>query len=593
MNNDLLPKSGYAAFDAISLRNLIINRLNTQGVYTDQNFIGSNLASITDIVSYAYNTLIYYLSRTSSEAMFTEAQLLENINKIVKLIGYKPIGYQTSTLTFQCSSVDLTPGLYTIPRYTLVNAQNVVFSFNEDITFFVPTTGTVEIESLSDEKILYQGAYKEYTPYTAVGQEHETVVLEVSSPIDHMNVDVYVREAMTAQWYKYEEVDALTVQDSFSKCFERRLNENLRYEIKFGNGINGRKLQAGDIVAVYYLQSDLDRGIVGPNALTALGTKVTTFQSSQFQTILTSIQRDSQISYATTATLQSLAFTNTVGSTLPVNPETPTEIKANAPAFAGTAKRLVTANDYRAFLKTHFRQILNDAVVLNNWEYNAQIAKYYYDIGVINPLEANNNLSNQVRYTDACNFNNVYIVAVPKTSRDIARRFLLPAQKELILSDVNQYKLLTTEVTFADPIFKAVDLGVTGTTIANRNQTQLKLYKLPQSRRSNQAIVRDVVRVFTTYFTDSLTQIGRGLSLTDLTQSILAVDGIERFETVNGQNAYKGLSVLVWNPDYPTLDQQVVFNNQPGSAAVVYFLNTTTLQQRIVIEEPVYTALEY
>ena len=62
-NNNLflLPKDSYVAFDANSLRELIINRLNEQNVFTDQNFVGSNISAIIDIVSYAYNTLIFYL----------------------------------------------------------------------------------------------------------------------------------------------------------------------------------------------------------------------------------------------------------------------------------------------------------------------------------------------------------------------------------------------------------------------------------------------------------------------------------------------------------------------------------------------------
>ena len=98
-----LKQDAYAAFDAISLRNLIISRLNEQGVYTDQNYLGSNIASIIDIISYSFNTLMFYLNKTSTESMFTEAQLYENISRIVNVFDYKPIGYQTSTLAFSCS----------------------------------------------------------------------------------------------------------------------------------------------------------------------------------------------------------------------------------------------------------------------------------------------------------------------------------------------------------------------------------------------------------------------------------------------------------------------------------------------------------
>ena len=61
--NYTLPKDSYIAFDALTLRQLIISRLNEQGVFTDQNYIGSNLACIIDIVSYTFNTLIYYLNK--------------------------------------------------------------------------------------------------------------------------------------------------------------------------------------------------------------------------------------------------------------------------------------------------------------------------------------------------------------------------------------------------------------------------------------------------------------------------------------------------------------------------------------------------
>ncbi|NDB83951.1 MAG: hypothetical protein EB127_14690, partial [Alphaproteobacteria bacterium] len=64
-------KNEYIAFDALSLRQLIIDRLNEQNVFTEQNYIGSNLAAIIDIVSYAYNTLIFYLNKTSSESLFS------------------------------------------------------------------------------------------------------------------------------------------------------------------------------------------------------------------------------------------------------------------------------------------------------------------------------------------------------------------------------------------------------------------------------------------------------------------------------------------------------------------------------------------
>jgi hypothetical protein len=163
-----LPKDSYAAFDAISLRNLIIQRLNDQGTFTDQNYVGSNLASIIDIISFSFNTLMYYLNKTSTESTFSEAQLYENISRIVKTLDYKPVGYQTSTLTFQCSANNsFTRGVYTIPRYTYLMVGGIPFSFNEDIGFNILSSNVAtDLTDIAGKKLLYQGVFRENPLYT-------------------------------------------------------------------------------------------------------------------------------------------------------------------------------------------------------------------------------------------------------------------------------------------------------------------------------------------------------------------------------------------------------------------------------------------
>ena len=99
-NDFTLEKDSYVAFDAQSLKSLIITRLNSNNFFTDQNFEGSNLSSVIDIIAYAYHVLIFYLNRSAAESTFTTAELYENINKIVKILNYSPIGNQTSILSF-------------------------------------------------------------------------------------------------------------------------------------------------------------------------------------------------------------------------------------------------------------------------------------------------------------------------------------------------------------------------------------------------------------------------------------------------------------------------------------------------------------
>ena len=68
-----LPQDAYVAFDAVTLKEYIVDRLNKNEKFTDQNFDGSNLAAIIDIIAYSYHVLLFYLNTTASEVNFDQA----------------------------------------------------------------------------------------------------------------------------------------------------------------------------------------------------------------------------------------------------------------------------------------------------------------------------------------------------------------------------------------------------------------------------------------------------------------------------------------------------------------------------------------
>ena len=80
-----LSQDAYVAFDAVTLKDFIINRLEEDENFTDQIYEGSNLASIIEIIAYSYHVLLFYLNTTASESTFSQASLYENMNKIVNL----------------------------------------------------------------------------------------------------------------------------------------------------------------------------------------------------------------------------------------------------------------------------------------------------------------------------------------------------------------------------------------------------------------------------------------------------------------------------------------------------------------------------
>ena len=592
-NEFLLPQNSYAAFDAISLRNLIISRLNDQGVFTDQNYIGSNLASIIDIISFSYNTLLFYLNRTSTESTFTEAQLYENISRIVKLLDYKPIGYQTSTLSFQVSAGSSFPaGAYTIPRYSYLLVGNVPFSFNEDVSFAVPAAyTTTELVDLSNKKLLYQGVYRENPTYVATGEGNETVTVNVTNTyIDHFNIDVYVYELETGKWAQYANVPSLYTQQAFTRAFEKRLNSAQQYEILFGDGINGRQLQAGDKVVVYYLQSSGASGVVGPGMLSQ-GTR-SIYSAANYIPIVGDVNSEG-LQYTTAAQFSNIAFNNTVGSTMPKDIETADSIRKNAPANFKSQYRLVTKEDFETFIKTNFANFISDVRVFSNWDYTGSYLKYFNDIDVT-PTAFRQICLNQVLYADSCNFNNVYICAIPKVSLGSSLKYLLPAQKEIIISNIQTIKGLTTEITFLDPIFKAFALGVkNGTTfsVGDKGLCKLRITKTPSNQRSARSISNDVVTVFSSFFNPTATTLGGVFDYPALVSSLLGIDGVSKLQTYRTDTGeyYDGVSFFAWNPTYSDLDKNVVTNSvQLRDFEFLYFDDIANLFSKIEIVENTY-----
>lgn len=584
-----LKQNSYAAFDAISLRNLIIDRLNEQGIITDQNYIGSNIASIIDIISFSFNTLIYYLNKTSNESLFSEAQLYENINRIVKILDYKPIGYQTSCLTFSCSAdSSYDKGTYTIPRYSYISVGNIPFSFNEDVTFSISEGNTTTtLTDLTNRKLLYQGVFRENTIYTATGDGGEIVTLNVvNALIDHFNIHVYVKEISSGKWVEYKQVPSLYMERSLVRCFEKRLNSNLLYEITFGDDINGRKLQRGDLVAVYFLQSSGADGVVGTGALQ--NKSIYLYNTSTFE----SIKADTNIetlTYLTADELRHLKFDNTTGSTVPKDIETADSIRKNAPLAYKSQYRLVTLNDYKNFIETNHGSFLSDVKVFDNWEYTGKYLKYFYDIGTT-PGKFQQIMLNQVMFADSCNFNNIYICAIPRISQGSTLKYLLPAQKELISSSIQSLKIATAETAFLDPIYKALTFGVKTSTgqinIDSIDNFVIEIVKKSSSQRSDKSIQREVFSLFKAFFDPATITLGYYFDYITLVSNILSIGDVLKIRTKNTvtNDAFEGLSFYMWNPAYPDNDKQTVTNNiNLEDFELLYFNNLSLVNNKIVV----------
>ena len=550
-DNFYIQKGGYLQFDASTIEQYIKDQLNaSDSKFTDQNFEGSYFSSIIEVVSYTFNVLMFYLNQTSSESMFTDAQLYENMNRIVKMLGYNPIGNQTSLLPYTAKTVGLDSNtVYHIPRYSFINAGGTTYSFNEDVVFKGDNLKTVV-----DERILYQGKFYEYPIYSAEGESNEVVFLTPGENVivDHFNLNVYIKEK-EGSWKEWKETESLSLGDTNSEVFEARYNENGNYEIKFGNNVNGKQLKIGDTVAIYYLQSDGAGNDVIVDGLEDV--RYIKFASPQFDTIFTSVS--DSLNVGTIAPPAGVKFGNNVPSTPFATPETVEEIRDNAPMVLKEKNTLSRTDDYERYINRKFSNVVSDSSVVDNWEYTGTYLRYFYNLGIDDPQSVSRILYNQVAFADSCNFNNIYMFVKPTiSSTEDYNAFVSPSLKQLIINSMEDLKTTTSEPITCDPVYMAIDIGVndltTDVTPDDAKNSELVLIRDRTSSRSNDAIITDVNNIFLAYFDQTATIFGMELSFPNLNDQILAVDGVIDFKVARTDSDifYSGLSMITWNPVY-------------------------------------------
>lgn len=574
MNQSLeynLPQNAYTNFDAVNLKDYMIKRLNENTLFTDQNYEGSNMSALIDILAYYTHVLLFYCNQNGAESLFSQTSIYENMNRIVNLIGYKPTGKQTSLVPVKCiSDANLLPGNYLLRKNSYFLVDNIQYSLLEDVPFEKTNDSVEEIKSIEENVVLYQGTINEYPIYTSEGLEYETFPIVVDNLVDtndtkfiaHRTIQVYVYENDSSKWKEYTEVDSLFLSNAKSRIYECRLNENGHYELKFGNDTYGRKLKNSDRVAVYYILSDGISGSISKNAIN--GNKLFSFNTNQWNTIYNDISTVNTSELITLSNVSSLTFSNTSNSTPPHDAESVEQIRQNAPILGTSQLRLVTSEDYKTYLLKSIPNILNSVEVVNNNQYITEYINYFYNL-CIDPNKVNRVILNQVNFADTCDFNNINIFCAPyfKLSQDESYPdYVSNSFKNLIIDLCSDNKMSTNEIVPRDPVYTAFDIGFSNLTPTKEVYSDTILYvsREKNNKINKETIKKRVIDVILNFFDPSNNELGQKIDISDLSSKILSLDGVESIRTTNTKEnvSFFGISFISWNPLFEGVDESFI-----------------------------------
>jgi hypothetical protein len=433
----------YLQISAENMKELIKRNLSENENFTDHLFEDSNLTTLIDVFSFMFESLIYYVNHGASESIFIDSRVYENMNRIVKMLGYNPLGILTPNIEVLYVSRDQEEDLgfvqKIIPKYTSVDTGltdrfgNQIYYSTVDDRFINPIlSNSIRImpETSDTTSTLYNGKWRVYDQtFFADGIPYEEFTLDLIDMEDqtkdnyrliaHPFVHVYIKRFNSdIDEFEYLYFSPLEQGTLFGTeistisgdedVFELRLNERKRYTLKFGDGIHGSKLLPEDEIFVVYLQSNGVDGKIGSTVLTdsiSPGAITTGISGLDNETYLNFIGLSSD-DIISSDDLQKLFIKGSAASSDFENFEDIDSIRDNAPNWFKSNGRLVTAADFRNFIISRYKNSVIDSKVMNNWSYLAEFLGY---LDRYNKLTLTNARKENFPFSDSCDFNNVYI----------------------------------------------------------------------------------------------------------------------------------------------------------------------------------------
>jgi len=258
-----MPLSNFTNLDFNQVKTTLREYLKENSSFTDYDFEGSNLSTILDVL--AYNTYItsYNANMVANEVFIDSATLRENVVSLARNIGYTPKSRKAAraTITFFINTGNLspTPATITLQKGVVASSsssfgsQSFVFSILEDVT--VPVVNdTAQFNNIP----IYEGnlVSSNFT-YNARNPEQKFILDNVGIDSDLMTVSVKPNQ-QSSRSVKYSIQNSLFDIDGDSTVYFIQEVDDERYQVIFGDGIFGKKLEDSNFITVSYITSSGD-----------------------------------------------------------------------------------------------------------------------------------------------------------------------------------------------------------------------------------------------------------------------------------------------------------------------------------------------
>ena len=254
-----MPFTKFTNLDFDQIKTSIKDYLRANSTFTDFDFEGSNFSVLIDTL--AYNTYItaFNSNMIVNESFLDSATLRENVVSLARNIGYVPRSRTAAKaqVSFNVSTTANTPTLTLQAGLVCVGAvdnTSYTFSIPDDISANV-VGGVASFNNIE----IYQGTFLT-KQFVVDGSLDQRFIL--NNPfIDTSTISVYVKGINdSGLGVEYSSVDNILEVNSSSRIYLLQEVQDEKYELLFGDGLIGQKLENNAVITVNYIVTDGEEG---------------------------------------------------------------------------------------------------------------------------------------------------------------------------------------------------------------------------------------------------------------------------------------------------------------------------------------------
>ena len=341
-----MPFTKFTNLDFDQIKASIKDYLRANSNFTDFDFEGSNFSVLIDTL--AYNTYItaFNTNMIANEAFLDSATIRENVVSLARNIGYVPRSrtaaraqvYFSVPTSSTSSTLTLQAGLVCVGN---TNDSSYIFSIPEPITTTI-VNGVANFGTASEPISAYQGTFLK-KEFVVNGSLDQRFILD-NSFIDTSTILVKVRGLSDGgEGKEYQQIDNILNVKSVSETYLIQEIKDEKYELLFGDGIFGKKLENGSIITATYIVTDGSDGN-GPSLFDYSGT----LRGAVGELVIPT----GNISVSTVRNAQGGGEIESIDS-----------VKYFAPRLYSSQYRAVTSRDYESVIQTIYPNTESVSVV--------------------------------------------------------------------------------------------------------------------------------------------------------------------------------------------------------------------------------------